>query len=346
MRCLVIHPGPNFSVADVFRGWLIGLQENGVDVGAYNMDDRLNFFGAAMLERGGEYVPAFEGQAVPQLALDGVCAELWKHAPVDVALVVSGFYVPPNFMALMRARGTKVVLLHTESPYEDDTQIARSAEADLVLVNDPTNLDRFREVNPNTHYQWHCYDPARHAPGPPTPEAASQFCFVGTGFPSRVDFLERVDFTGIDVALAGHWATLAPDSPLRQYVAHDVEQCCDNAETARLYQSTQLSANLYRTEAERPELSTGWAMGPREVELAAIGVPFLRDPRPEGDALFPFLPTFTTPEEFTELLRWHLARPEMTAALGVRAREAVQPRTFANSAARMLRLLDHTHHTS
>jgi spore maturation protein CgeB len=327
-------------VADVFRGWLLGLRAQGVETGAYNMDDRLNFFGSAKLERNGQYVPAFESDAVPQMALDGICSELWKHSPVDVALVVSGFYVPPNFMAMMRDRGTKVVLLHTESPYEDDTQVERSADADLVLVNDPTNLDRFRQVNPNTHYQWHCYDPDRHKPGPVDPTAASQFCFVGTGFPSRVEFLEQVDWSGIDVALAGHWATLDPASRLRQYVAHGIEECCDNATTARLYQSTQLSANLYRQEAERPELSAGWAMGPREVELAAIGVPFLRDPRPEGDALFPFLPTFTTPEEFTELLRWHLARPDLTAALGVRAREVIRPRTFANSAARMLRLLE------
>lgn len=341
MRVLAIHPGPNFSVADVFRGWLLGLHANGVETGAYNLDARLTFFGSAHTPDAetGELKPAFGQEQAAQLALDGLCSELWKYEP-DVLLIVSGFYTPPNMMQMVRDRGIKVVLLHTESPYEDDTQIARSEHADLVLVNDPTNLDRFREINPNTHYQWHCYEPSRHYPGPAHPDHRSDFCFVGTGFPSRIQFLEQVDWTGIDVALAGHWLNLEPTSPLRQYVAHDIDVCCDNAETADLYRGAKLAANLYRREAERPELSYGWAMGPREVELAAIGTPFLRDRRPEGDQLFPFLPTFDTPGELEELIRWHLSRPEVLADLGQRAREAVHPRTFANSAARMLRLLD------
>lgn len=341
MRILTIHPGPNFSVADVFRGWILGLQAQGVEVGAYNLDARLTFFSTAHVpdEDTGEFRQAFGENQAAQLALDGLCSELWKYNP-DVLLIVSGFYVPPNAMQMIRDRGTKIVLLHTESPYEDDTQIARSEHADLVLINDPTNLKRFREVNPNTHYQWHCYDPARHYPGPVSPDLQSDFCFVGTGFPSRIEFLEQIDWTGIDLALAGHWLNLEPDSPLRQHLAHDINICCDNAETADLYRGTKLAANLYRKEAERPELATGWAMGPREVELAAIGTPFLRESRPEGDDLFPFLPIIESPADMEAEIRWHLSHPEILEDLGRRAREAIQPRTFANSAARMLRLLN------
>lgn len=341
MRLLTIHPGPNFSVADVFRGWLLGLQANGVETGAYNLDARLTFFGSCSVPDTdtGELVKAFNDDQAIQLALDGLCSELWKYQP-DVMLVVSGFYTPPNMMQMMRERGTKVVLLLTESPYEDDTQIARCADADLVLINDPTNLDKFREVNPNTHYQWHCYDPGRHYPGPVPENFHSDFCFVGTGFPSRVEFLEQVDWSGIDLALAGHWLNLEDDSPLHKHLAHDIRVCCDNATTADLYRGAKLAANLYRREAERPELSQGWAMGPREVELAAIGTPFLRDPRPEGNDLFPFLPTFDTPAEMESLIRWHLSHPDTLVEMGKRAREAVHDRTFANSAARMLRLLD------
>lgn len=341
MRCLIVHPGPNFSVADVFRGWITGLQAQGLEVGAYNLDARLNFYGAACIKNeDGEYQPAFDSDDAARLALEGIYGELWRWHPIDVVMIVSGFYVPPWLMEMFRARGIKVVLVHTESPYEDDTQVTRSEHADLVLINDPTNLDRFRQVNPNTHYQWHCYMPKLHHPGPVDPAHRSEFAFVGTGFASRIAFLEQVDWSGIDAAFAGHWQLLDHDSPLMPFLAHGLEECCDNRQTANLYRGTRLSANLYRKEAERPALSDGWAMGPREVELAAIGTPFLREGRPEGDALFPFLPRFTDPNEFTELMRWHLARPDLLAALGDRAREAVAPRTFANSAARMLRLLD------
>lgn len=37
-------------------------------------------------------------------------------------------------------------------------------------------------------------------------------------------------------------------------------------------------------------------------KLAACGTFFARDPRPEGDELFPMLPTFTDPGEFRRVV--------------------------------------------
>jgi spore maturation protein CgeB len=98
----------------------------------------------------------------------------------------------------------KVVNWFTESPYEDDGQLQRAAHADLNVVNDPMHLDRYRQVAP-TEFIGHAYDPDVHHPRPAHPELASDFCFVGTGFPSRVEFLEAVDWSGSDVAIAGRW---------------------------------------------------------------------------------------------------------------------------------------------
>lgn len=43
MRILMVHPGPDFSVhdLDVFTGWQEAFQELGVEVAAYNLNDRL-----------------------------------------------------------------------------------------------------------------------------------------------------------------------------------------------------------------------------------------------------------------------------------------------------------------
>jgi hypothetical protein len=166
----------------------------------------------------------------------------------------------------------------------------------------------------------------------------SDFCFVGTGFPSRVAFLEQVDWTGVDVALAGNWMRTRDDSPLRKFLAHDLDKCCDNVEAHELYAGTKVSANLYRTEAEAGAVA-GWAMGPREVELAASGTFFLRDPRPEGDGVLSMLPTFTSPGEFGEKLRWFLAHDEARERAAREARAAVAGRTFTANARRMLSLV-------
>jgi hypothetical protein len=81
-------------------------------------------------------------------------------------------------------------------------------------------------------------------------------------------------------------------------------------------------------------------MGPREVELAALGVAFLRDPRGEGDELLPMLPTFDGPDDFADKLRWWLSHDRERDEAALKAQAAVADRTFANHAAQLLRLLE------
>ena len=134
----------------------------------------------------------------------------------------------------------------------------------------------------------HAYRPSLHKPGPVIPGLACDLSFVGTGYWSRADFFEAMDLEGLDVLLAGNWQVLKsrPGSPLHRYLSHDVDQCLTNEETVRVYQSSRAGINFYRREGaadgEAPMLQ-GVAMGPREVEMAASGCWFLRDPRPEGD---------------------------------------------------------------
>jgi spore maturation protein CgeB len=341
MRILMVEPGPAFSVADVHRGWVKAFGQLGCQVENFNLSDRLDFYSAAHLRKGDEFVQAFspaEAATIASKGIEAAALEMWP----DVVMFTSGFYVPPEIYALLRARGMTVVLNYLEAPYEDLAQVPAAGHVDIMLINDPTNLDLFRAVNPNTHYMPAAYDPDIHRPGPIRPEAASDFCFVGTGFPSRITFLEAVDWDGIDVALAGNWLHLGDDSPLRKFVAHDIANCCDNTETVDLYRACKASANLYRREGSGPNnLATGasWAMGPREVELAACECWFVREPRAEGDGIFPMLPTFDGPDEFGELVRWGLKHPDERQSAAREARKAVADRTFENNARELLRLL-------
>ena len=337
MRILCVEPGPNFSVQDVHRGWVRAFQHLGCEVVSLNLGDRLDLYALAHIQKNGEWVKAISDTDALQMAAKGIESAAFEFWP-DVVFITSAFFVPKFTMDILRARGMKVVAMFTEEPYELDRELAVAACADLSLINDPTHLAAFREVCP-TEYQWHCYDPAVHYPRPPQPEHASDFAFVGTGFPSRVEFFEKVRWDGIDVALAGHWSNLPSDSPLRPFVAHDIDECIDNDDAVALYAATKMSANLYRQEAQRPELVEGWSMGPREVELAACGTPFLRQSRGEGDELLGFLPRFETPHDFGEQLRWWLARDGAREAVAEKARDAIADRTFTDSAKRLLHRL-------
>lgn len=334
MKVLVVRPGPAFSVQDVAQGWVDGLRECGCQVIDYNLEDRIAFYSHAEIKG----TKAFSNEEALRLAAKGVENVLYEAWP-DVVVVISGFFLSEQHYRLMRARGHRVVLVHTESPYQDDEQLARAAWPDVNLVNDPTNLEQFRAVNPNSWYIPHAYDPVRHALRPARDEHRSDFCFVGTGYPSRAAFFESVNWEGIDVALAGNWQSLPFGSPLRKFVAHDIENCCDNDEAIVLYSATKVSANLYRKEAHAPELAAGWSMGPREVELAAVGCFYLTEARGENRQALPMVPTFDGPGDFEDKVRWYLAHPDERTRIADDARVAIADRTFVNNTRELLRLL-------
>jgi spore maturation protein CgeB len=340
-KVLIAHPGPHYSVADVYNGLLKGLRQNGVDARAFNLDDRIEFYTRAEIQKDdGEYVRAFKLDDAIKMAaktIEVMCYEWWP----DIVIIVSGFYVPPEVWGVLARRPHHTVYYCTESPYEDDRQGRAARYADTVILNDPTNLNQYRdEINKNTHYFPHSYDPDIHFPGKPVPELASDFAFVGTGFPSRAEWLERVDWSGINARIGGNWSGLEEGSPLLPLLFKNQAHCMDNWETADVYRSTKASLNLYRKEHSEDAHAEGWAMGPREVELAACETFFFRDGRPESDAMFPFLPHVVDPEEFGEQLRYWLPRDTERVELARKARAAIADWTFERTAARLLRIVE------
>lgn len=341
MRALLVHPGPHFSVEDVYQGWVRGLRANGVEVIDYDLGDRMWLFQNAYLKRDDEFLLAMPFKMAVECAAEGLGTWIYETWP-DVVIIVSGFFIKADAMRLIRRRGQKVVLICTESPYEDDSQLKLAEAADLVVVNDPTNLDRFAQVT-KAVYVPHSYNPDVHRPGPPDPDLHSDLCIIGTGYESRKRWLEQADLDGLDVALLGNWQCFdhEPDHPLVRHVRQDkLDQCIANEDAVRWYQSTRASLNLYRREAQRPELAAGWSMGPREVELAACGTFYLSEPRGENVEVLPFVPKVTAPGEFRELLDWWLAHDRERDEVVRRARETLHGWTFENRARDLLQMID------
>lgn len=268
-------------------------------------------------------------------AIEVAAFEVWP----DIVFIVSGFFVPRFTFEILRQRGMKIVLIATESPYQDSSQLDIAPLCDAVVLNDPTNIDKFKEVCPNTFYIPHAYRPHLHKPGPANPDMACDFGFVGSGYPSRVEFFDQVDWRDISVNLAGNWRILQEDSKLYKYVAHDIGECLPNETAVDLYRSSKVSANIYRKEAELDDSADGWAMGPREVELAATLTFFLRESRPESDEVLHMLPTFTDPADFTEKMHWYLDHEVEREEAALKAFHAIKDRTFANNAKQLLESL-------
>jgi spore maturation protein CgeB len=345
MRWLIGHPGPQFSVHDVYEGWTEALRGLGEEVFTFNLDKRLQFYDTVLVEldqKDAEGRPAVRKAMTRERAIEqaaygilGAAFQCWPH----VILLVSAFFTPPALLDMLRGRGMKVVLLHTESPYQDDEQLTRAAHADVNLVNDPAGIAAYRELGP-AEYMPHAYRPAVHCPAQPGTGAEYDLSFIGTGFPSRIRFFEEMGLDGLAVKLGGMWMQLPEDSPLRDWTTTRDDDCVDNADTAAIYRRSRTGINFYRREGEETHAGEGVACGPREIEMAACGLWFARDPRPESDELFPMLPAYATPGEAGELIRWYLAHPDQREACAAAAREAVSGRTFEANARSLLRLLD------
>jgi spore maturation protein CgeB len=278
---------------------------------------------------------------VVRMAANGIYSAVFQFLP-DLVFIVSAFFVPLEVLEVLRDRRVKIVMLYTESPYEEKRQIEKARYADLAVLNDPLNLAMYDDAGIPALYSPHAYRPMLHYPGPGEDDLETDFAFAGTGYPGRVRFFERMHelgaFDGIDVTLAGNWQQCRPQSPLMRLLSHDPNECVENELTARVYRSAKAGMNLYRDEptdnGQRPV-----ACGPREIEMAASGLFFLRDPGPESDELFPMLPTFAGPEDAAEQLRWWLAHDTAREEAALKARAAVRHRTFGASAARLLEAL-------
>jgi spore maturation protein CgeB len=351
-RILLVHPGPDFSVADVHNGWAKALKAQGHTVMEYNTNDRLMFYGNAMLEdadnedceHGKKSVHAAmpNPQDVMQHATAGLFETCYVFWP-DVVFFVSGFFQTASTLQILRNRGHKIVMLHTESPYQDDEQMLRGQFADLNLLNDPANIEAWRELEVPAQYMHHSYDPKVHYPDALGKPKESDFSFIGTAFLSRQKFFHDMDLTGLEVSFGGNgWDSVVPQYlSIMKFLRHAPNTCVDNTETARIYRLSKTGINFYRREGEEAHVGEGWAMGPREVEMAACGLFFVRDPRGESDEVFggnpalglpDVLPTFDSPGDAAEKIKWWVAHDDLRTKRAALARNRIMDRTFDNAA--------------
>lgn len=327
MRAVVVGPLAAFSVEDVARGWTSGLRSVGVDVAHVDIRPQLSYFIDA--EFHGKRMERSEAKAAATL---NVLGEIYQIDP-DVVFVITGSDLDHSLLAQIKC---PTVLVLTECPYELEGQALAAAaiEPQLILVNDPVGAPVFEQFAP-TFYVPHAYQPDIHFGDPGDDRSGA--VFVGSGFPNRIEWMERVDWSGIDLSLGGMWH-VGDDSPLKRCKVGD--DCIDNGETAAMYRRAAAGFNIYRTDSYGDHSTAdGWAVGPREIELAACGVWFARQPRAEGDDLFWMLPRFESPEELGDLLRWALDHPTERADQARHAKAAIEDRTFAKNAERTLRRL-------
>lgn len=329
MRVMVIHPGHSHSTADVYTGLCAGLEAHGVEVIGYPLDGALDvtigLYGLAEEHRP-DLVPAFDPYATAAHAIVG--RAIWKD--VDTVIAVTGQNLHFGAVGTLRKAGILTALVCTESPYltlERERHDARFY--DVVFTNDKAATDLFGRA---VHYLPAAYNPQAHTPAGGHAVSPPDVFFVGTGFPERQILINSVDWSGINLKLAGTFF-----GPLM-----------DNIEAAAYYRSAAISLNHHRTTADYHSgkhipIDAAYSLGPRAYEIAACGgFQLMDDSRPEAREVFgTALATYRAGDaaDLERQVRYWLAHPNERREMAAAQHAAVLPHTWTARAGAVLDVL-------
>jgi spore maturation protein CgeB len=353
MKALLWWSGAAWSVSDVASGIDAGLTFNGVEVAHYRTNHRIVASGRWLhsvwrrqnklrKQQGLELLAKPSSSDAIRHASDALVTRAWRlHA--DWVICVSGLWIDPDALLMLRQMGIKVALVCTESPYETAWEAHLAQVVDHVWTNERTCVPAFQAVCPSVAYLRHAWHPAVHTYGADQVDdvPAHDVVFVGTGFPERTELLRAVDWTGIDLGLYGYWTGFGSRSPMRAFVKSGV---IDNRSAAALYRRARVGLNLHRTSAFAQKgqpvryVTGAESLNPRAYELAACGLFFVSDYRAEvGDVFGTALPTFTTPTEAGSLIRQWLRDEAGRAARAAELRACVAGQDWHARGAQMVR---------
>jgi len=357
-RLLLCQPGADWAVEDVHNGIYKALERRGVEVVAYNLSGRIQASAGYMKwwwnhrQRRGVDMPKYTEADV----LFDACQHIVTRAlyfGVDWVVLISGTYVPPQVLGMIRRAGLKLCTILTESPYQRAQEILLANYSNVVFTNERTAVaDMAQYCNRHAYYWQHALDPAKHHPEEREGDVEGMdwldvpghdVVFIGTGWEERCDLLGAVDWDGIDFGLYGSWGLLGSRNKLRQHIKGGV---IDNRLTAAMYRKAKIGINLHRTSVtwgrgvdhiERAE-----SMNPRCYELAADGCFFLTDYRAEvGEVFGDAVPTFDSPAELEALIRYYLAHDQERQAIAAKLPGLVAEHTFDNRIPKLMDVLMH-----
>lgn len=326
MNILLVGASAEWSIKDVATGYHHALEKLGHNVRFFPLNAWIKYHGGSLASfENDESVSMARSIACLQLASEKSVIDAMRHQ-ADLVIIISGVaYHPDALWMLHDVLKYRVALICTESPYNDSDQEYLTQWCDIVSVNDSDSLGKIK--HPNIFYAPQAYDPDIHKPQEVGAEYQSEVFFIGTGFANRIELIEAVDWTGIDLKVYGHW-NVSQLSSLQPYLYPEM---LDNAEAVKWYCGTKVGLNIHRKAA-------GYSANPRVFELAASGVHQLVDgSRPEvrdifGESVCYFEDGYELQEKVRECLSEDLHRHRKIKD----ALERVQGHTFEARATALL----------
>jgi len=333
MRLQLIYPGPTHSTYDVAEGYQNAFEALGVDVARFLYHNHIRFYQEALKhwETDGP-VPYVYDQGMPfALAAERAALQTIDFKP-DAVLIVAGAAFHPRGYELLKRLGVPILVICTESPYNDRMQneLITGAGIKMVTVNDLASVAPTHDITgADVAYLPHSYDPARHYPDD-GPRNGPRVFFHGTLWDAREELLGGLrDIPG---------ARISGFTPGQHVTEREI---IPNSAMAELYRRSVICVNNHRVEKDGPgdfiEEDSAYSLGPRAFEIAACGGFQISDYRAELAEVFgDSVPVYRGARQLRELVLYYLEHAEEREALRLRQLAAVQSCTFESRARNIL----------
>lgn len=310
MKWLLVHPPARYSVADVSIGYREALLARGHEIVDYWMHKHMAYHFQALPVDVRDSMDVLSRKASETILNEAL------YQQVDRVLLISGLNLHPIALWGLHRVGIPATVVFTESPYDDPQQREWSDAHPMAQYasNDEASAVRHGWVPTPPAYR-----PAVHRPVDPDGEPCDVL-LVGTGWPERQNFLEAVNWEGIQLRLAGVWPHLDDRSRLHRFLD---PHCYANELMPARYAHAKIVLNFHR----RHPLAV--SPNPRAYEVAACGAFQVSDPRPGVIKLFgDSIPIYHSPEELEQIVRYYLDRPDEREDRSAEARRRVADETF------------------
>ncbi|MCD1258076.1 glycosyltransferase [Paenibacillus athensensis] len=269
----------------------------------------------------------------------------------DLVLVLNGLHVfPPEHAAQLdelREQGIRTAVWYADDPYFTDHTADLAGHYDYVFTHEMGCLAFYRELGcAQVHYLPLAANPHVFKPLHADLSYSSDICFIGNGFPNRIELFNRLTpfLRGKKVLLAGAlWERLAGYRLLESSIKL---QWVPIEETVKYYNGAKIVINVHRLTYDEvfnknSRNLPGHSVNPRTFEISACGTLQITDVR--HDLYRYYTPgaeieTFVSPSELIAKISYYLAHEEerMRIALGG-LRRTVEEHSYA---ARLTQLLD------
>ncbi|OPH48683.1 spore maturation protein [Paenibacillus ferrarius] len=269
----------------------------------------------------------------------------------NLVLVMNGLHVfppdHPSHVDQVREMGIRTAIWFADDPYFTDQTASLAPHYDYVFTHEMSCVAFYREMGcQQVHYLPLAVNTRVFRPLQADPAYRSDVCFIGNGFPNRIDLFNKLTpfLVNKKVLIAGAlWEQLSQFERLKQSIKL---QWVPIEESVKYYSGAKIVINVHRltydeTYNKNSRNLPGHSINPRTYEIAACGTLQITDHRHDlHDFYTPGqdIETFMNAEDLIQKMSFYLGHEEERQRIAVKGlRRTIRDHTFAN---RLVKLMD------